>query len=210
MHILKDPFRIISRTDAEQGFHFIIPESRKLIGGNLIPEDRFFHFVPEDDMQAVGYLIGLGADIAGMYVVNGPAEGIKGNFLKLRQKSAQFSVNRNPEGRPASQDVFIKTGLAFMQAHQVYRLCCGIRERGINVLLKDSVSAFMDGTEDGGYGVRLMIMIRHPDISAAQGCGEWMRTLCRSSGIEVKPDIRKKQILHLFLGIDVVCPFQGG
>ena len=159
-------------------------------------------------MQAVGYLIGLGADIAGMYVVNGPAEGIKGNFLKLRQKSAQFSVNGNPEGRPASQDVFIKTGLAFMQAHQVYRLCCGIRERGINVLLKDSVSAFMDGTEDRGYGVRLMIMIRNPDISAAQGCGEWMRTLCRSSGIEVKPDIRKKQILHLFLGIDVVCPFQ--
>ncbi len=97
-----------------------------------------------------------------------------------------------------------------MQAHQVYRLCCGIRERGINVLLKDSVSAFMDGTENGGNGVRLMVMIRNPDVSAAQGCGERMCTFCRSSRIEIKPDIGKKQILHFFLGIYIVRSFQGG
>ena len=96
-------------------------------------------------MEAVGYLICLGTDHAVSYMVDLVVKLIQCDLLKLWQKFAQLIIDWKPEVLIASQDIFIKSGLAFVDTHIAAASCYGIIICRIDILLKDGMTTLMDG-----------------------------------------------------------------
>ena len=100
-------------------------------------------------MQAVGQLVGLGADEPRLYLVDGPHELFQGHVLKLGEYFLHVAVNRFPECLAAAQDVLEKPGLGFVHSHGSPLSHRRQRQIVADAQLVEAVAGFVDHGEQG-------------------------------------------------------------
>ena len=116
-------------------------------------------------MEAVGDFICVRSDQAWLYIVDRTAESIKRDIFHLRKQLSKLLIDRHPEARIASEDIFIKSGLTFMKPHEIYLHNSSIFICRINILSENSVSALMDRAEHCRDRIILSEVICDADIS---------------------------------------------
>ena len=86
-------------------------------------------------------------------------------LFQFRKQFLYLRIDREPEIAVASKHIFKEAGLALVNTHgtAVVGLC--VLQRGIDILLKDAMSALVDGREHGTeVGSSGTVMVRDADI----------------------------------------------
>ena len=209
MHILQDAFCIVCRSNAKQLLHFLIPESWQVIGLYIVSENCFFYLVTQDDMQTVGHFIRFRTDHAGVYVVDRFYKRIKWDGFKFWKQRGHFFINWCPKVWVSAEDIFVKAGLAFVKSHHIDLGCGSMPEILIDILLEDCMTALVNGGEYRRNRIVGIIVVCYADIAGAERCRKGMHTLGNCAAVKGKTDIRKQQLLDLFLSIRVKGLLQG-
>ena len=160
-------------------------------------------------MQTVGYFIRFCTDHAGVYVVDRFYKRIKWNRFKFRKQLGHFFINGCPKVWVPAEDIFVKAGLAFVKSHHIDLGCGSVPEILIDILLKDCMTALVNGGEHRRNRIVGIIVVCYADITGAKRRRKGMHTLGNRAAVKGKADIRKQQLLYLFLSIRVKGLLQG-
>ena len=76
-----------------------------------------FQLVAHHDVQAVGDLVGLGADERRLGLIDGAVEFLRRVARKLGEKLAELREHKARKGARAAEQIFIKAALALVDAH---------------------------------------------------------------------------------------------
>ena len=71
--------------DAEELFHFLVPDRGDIFGFDGAFDDHFFDFETENHMEAIGDFVGLDADEGGLNNIDGGVKLIEGDGAELRE-----------------------------------------------------------------------------------------------------------------------------
>ena len=71
MNILEASFGIVGRGDVQVVVHLLVPDGRDVFHFQRAFNEGFFHFKPEDDVEAIGDFIGFDPDERGADLVDG-------------------------------------------------------------------------------------------------------------------------------------------
>ena len=119
-----------------------------------------FELVAHHDVQAVGDLVGLGADEGRLRLIDGAVEFLRRVAAQLGEQLAELREHEARESARAAEQVFIETALALVDAHGdtavEHRIGEIIRAAGI----VERVAALVDNGEHGGSKVALKIVRR--------------------------------------------------
>ena len=155
-------------------------------------------------MQTVGYFIRFCTNHAGVYVVDRFYKRIKWNRFKFRKQLGHFFINGCPKVRVPAEDIFVKAGLAFVKSHHIDLGCGSVPEILIDILLKDCMTALVNGGEHRRNRIVGIIVVCYADIAGAKRRRKGMHTLGNRAAVKGKADIRKQQLLyHLSLEKDL-------
>ena len=164
MYILQDAFGVIFRSDMQVFLHFLIPELRKFFHRHMIVENRFFHLITQYNMEAIRYLIRLGAHHTVLHAVDFTLKRFECHILKLWKQFSQFFIDRLPEIDISSENILIKARLALMHPH----IAAAARHRivvfRVDILFKNRMSALMNRRKHGAERLRLIVVVRHTHI----------------------------------------------
>lgn len=88
------------------------------MGGDGAGEHLLFQLIANHDVQAIGELVGLGADQGGLGAVHHAVELLLRHVHQLlREVLLQPRQQDGAEGPAAADDVLVEPGLALMDAH---------------------------------------------------------------------------------------------
>ena len=154
-------------------------------------------------MQAVGDLVGLGADERGLGLVDSTVEFLRRVARERGEELAELRENKTREGAGAAEQVLIKPALALVDTHGnaavEHRVGKFVRAAGI----VERVSALVDDGEHGGSKVILKIVRRDALVEMrAEGRGEGMLGRRKANMVEIQPhrahEIAGERVLRRF------------
>ena len=119
-----------------------------------------FELVAHHDVQAVGDLVGLGADEGRLRLIDGAVEFLRRVAAQLGEQLAELREHEAREGARAAEQIFIETALALVDAHGdtavEHRIGEIIRAAGVI----ERVAALVDNGEHRGGKILLQIVRR--------------------------------------------------
>ena len=118
MAVLQNAVLVVRHVDAEVFLIKAVPLARQVVYLELAVHHALFKLVAHHDVQAVGDLVGLGADERRLHLVDGAVEFFLVHVGKLlRKQLLQFWKHRVDKGGTSADDVLIEPALAFVNAH---------------------------------------------------------------------------------------------
>ena len=165
MGVLQTALSVGFGCDAEILFHFLVPHFGKVFNFQRTFNQRLFDFKADDDVERVGHFIGVDADEAPFYSIDGPVKVFEGKCgERFRVGLLQDGIEMFPEGQSVADEGFPKAGLAFVDGDRG-----GFAKRRSELffrepLIVESMPALVQNGKDAGkWGVG-MEMGRHADI----------------------------------------------
>ncbi len=107
MHVLQTAIAVIGRRDCEIALVARAPRLRQIFHRKLALEQFELEIEPQDDVEIVGHLVGVGADERARDLVDGAIEGLTRNLSQLLRKLLlQFRIILLPEIPAAPDQIF--------------------------------------------------------------------------------------------------------
>ena len=117
MAVLQNAVFVVRHVDAEVFLVKAVPLARQVVYLELAVHHALFELVAHHDVQAVGDLVGLGADEGRLRLIDGAVEFLRRVARKLGEELAELREHEAREGARAAEQIFIETALALVDAH---------------------------------------------------------------------------------------------
>lgn len=152
--VLQASERIFGGDDAEIRLHFGVPRFGKVVDAELARDKLFFNLKAQNDVEAVGHLVGFDADEAGGDFIDAAVESVEGDaFEDVGESFLKVGIEKAAEGKAAADEGFPPARLALVHTEGD-----GLREGSApgvdgNAHLIHRVSRFMEDREDVAHEV---------------------------------------------------------
>ena len=181
------------------------------MGRQLPGEHPLFQLIAHHDMQAVGQLVGLGADQGGLGLVDHAVERVLADVVQPGgEVLPQPGIDDAAEGPAAADDVFIEPGLAFVNGHGHAASQAGPGQLPAHMQLVQGVAALVDhGIQGRGHQV-LLIVGGDAHIVPGEIDGEGVLRLADDAVVSVNVHHVHDEVGKLPLDGHREAPVQGG
>ena len=186
--VLQNAVLVVRHVDAEVLLVKSVPFARQVVYLEFAVHHALFQLIAHHDVQAVGDLVGLGADERGLGLVDSTVEFLRRVARERGEKLAELRENEAREGVGAAEQILIETALALVDAHGnaavEHRVGKLVRAAGI----VERVAALVDDGEHGGSKVIGKIVRRDALVEVrAEGRGEGMLGRRKADMVEIQP-----------------------
>ena len=139
-------------------------------------------------MQAVGQLVGLGADEAGLGLVDRPVELLGAHAAQLlREELLHRGVDGLDEAPGAAHQIFIEAGLALVHAHGDAACQAGILQVVPDAQLIQGMAALVQDRVHGGRHIAGVVVRGNADVLVVEFQRERMLRLAQAAVAPVQP-----------------------
>ena len=160
MAVLQHAVLVVRHVDAEIFLVKAVPLARQVVHLEFAVHHTLFELVAHHDVQAVGDLVGLGADEGRLRLIDGAVEFLRRVAAQLGEQLAELREDEGREGAGAAEQVLIEAALALVDAHGnaavEHRVGKLVRAAGI----VERVAALVDNGEHRGGKILLQIVRR--------------------------------------------------
>ena len=160
MAVLQNAVLVVRHVDAEVFLVKAVPLARQVVYLELAVHHALFELVAHHDVQAVGDLVGLGADEGRLRLIDGAVEFLRRVAAQLGEQLAELREHEARESARAAEQIFIEAALALVDAHGdtavEHRIGEIIRAAGVI----ERVAALVDNGEHRGGKILLQIVRR--------------------------------------------------
>ena len=117
MAVLQHAVLVVRHVDAEVFLVKAVPLAWQVVYLELAVYHALFELVAHHDVQAVGDLVGLGADEGRLRLIDGAVEFLRRVAAQLGEQLAELREHEACEGARAAEQIFIEAALALVDAH---------------------------------------------------------------------------------------------
>ena len=117
MAVLQNAVLVVRHVDAEIFLVKAVPLARQVVHLEFAVHHTLFKLVAHHDVQAVGDLVGLGADEGRLRLIDGAVEFLRRVAAQLGEQLAELREHEAREGARAAEQIFIEAALALVDAH---------------------------------------------------------------------------------------------
>ena len=151
--ILEDALPVVGHVHAQIRLVQAVPLGGQVVGRQLPGEHPPLQLIAHHDMQAVGQLVGLGADQGGLGLVDHAVKILQADVVQPGgEVLPEPGVDDPAEGPAAADDVLIEPGLAFVDGHGHAAAQAGAGQLPAHVQLIQGVAALVDhGVQGRGH-----------------------------------------------------------
>ena len=114
MAVLQNAVLVVRHVDAEVLLVKSVPFARQVVYLEFAVHHALFQLIAHHDVQAVGDLVGLGADERGLGLVDSTIEFLRRVARERGEELAELRENKTREGAGAAEQVLIEAALGLV------------------------------------------------------------------------------------------------
>ena len=184
MDVLQQPVRRPVHTEAEVAGKAVVPRCLEVAHRQIARDQRLFQIKPQQDVQIVLHLVGLGPDVAVGDAVHAGEEIVLGRDADVAEGVLHPAIQPAGEGAAAAQLILVDAALAFVDAHR-HALPQRRQQIGaVDILLVAGMADLVDRGIEAVEGIIGVGPRRDPHVEAGAR-GERMHRLVDAAVVQV-------------------------
>ena len=157
--VLQAALAVIGNLHAQILLVQLCPRGRDLLCRQGARNELLLDLVPHHNVQAVGQLIGLGADEAGLHLVHSAVELLRSHISQLcGEEFLHLGIDGPDKGAGTADEVLVEAGLALVHAHGHTAGQAGVLQVIPDAQLIQGMAALVEnGVHRGGHIVQVVV-----------------------------------------------------
>ncbi len=173
MNILQNTICVVLRYCSKEIPCLFAPRVGQLLHRELFPNEHTLQLESQDDVETVGHLVRLNADVAWLHHVDRTIELLNVHAGELlREMLFDNRVEVVPERTTSPDNVFPEPRHALMDAQRRRLVQSGSTVLRRKTELVESVAGFVNDAEERRHDTILVVSSRDPDIVRSERSGE--------------------------------------